>query len=253
MSKRKKGENEAVIILESIGIKIEKNYLDDNSRASMPDLKCENGRYIEVTHTKHNNFLFTGISKYDQLRPGENGDEWIQRHLDKELECSDAIDRTGKMDYDCDEDGNLTDKAKEQYLKDCKLLKSHMGFDPTEVNSQKQFSEFKCDRPIISFSVDNILYEIKNDKGGKQYGVDTDLFIFATEQEYDTMNKLIGESDWNGAAQEFLNEIINSKFSVIYVCSWDIENQEYNISNPQVVRFKKVDKGLKLKCYNKNK
>ena len=250
MSKIKKGESEAVIILESIGVKIDKGYKDDNSRPSMPDLKCENGRYIEVTHTKHNNFVFTGISKYDQLRPGEDGDEWIQRHLDKEMACSDAIERIDKLDYDCDEDGNLTDKAKILYQKDCKLLKSHIGYDPTENNPQKQFSEFKCDRPIISFSVDNILYEIKNDKGRKQYGVDTDLFIFATEQEYDTMNKLIRESSWNRAAQEFLNEIINSKFSVIYVCSWNIENQKYNTLNPKIVRFEKENDYLKKEWYN---
>ncbi len=250
MSKRKKGENEAVIILESIGIKIDKNYLDDNSRASMPDLKCENGRYIEVTHTKHNNFLFMGINKYDQIKPGENGNEWIQRYLDKERECSEAIDRTEKLDYDCDEDGNFTDKAKEQYQKDCKLLKSHIGYDPTETNSQKQFSEFKCDRPIICFSADNIINEINDDKGRKQYIVDTDLFIFATEQEFDTMKKLISERSWNGAACEFLNRILCSKFNVIFVCSWNIENQEYNISNPQIIRFEKDGTGLKWKWFN---
>lgn len=250
MSKRKKGEKEAVIILESIGIKIDKEYLDDNSQASMPDLKNENGRYIEVTHTKHNNFLFMGINKYDQFWSGENGDEWIQRHLDTELACSEAIDRTEKLDYECDEDGIFTDKAKEQYQKDCILLKSHMGFDPMEINSQKQFSEFKCDRPIISFSVDNIINEIKNDKGRKQYSVDTDLFIFATEQEFDIMKKLISERSWNGAAYELLNEILYSKFSVIFVCPWNIENQEYNTLNPQIVKFEKEDIGLKWKWFN---
>lgn len=59
MLKRKKGEQKAITILENLGIEIDRNYHDDNSQQSMPDIRCINGRYIEVTHTLHNNSIPT--------------------------------------------------------------------------------------------------------------------------------------------------------------------------------------------------
>ena len=69
MLKRKKGEQEAITILENLGIEIDTSYHDDNSQQSMPDIRCKGGRYIEVTHTFHNNAIPKGIRKFDQLQP----------------------------------------------------------------------------------------------------------------------------------------------------------------------------------------
>ena len=54
MIKRKQGENEALEILENIGIEMDEEYTDDNSRPKMPDLRYKDGRFIEVTHTRYN-------------------------------------------------------------------------------------------------------------------------------------------------------------------------------------------------------
>ena len=88
MLKRKKGEQEAITILENLGIEIDRSYYDDNSQQSMPDIRCKDGRYIEITHTFHNNAIPKGISKFDQLQPGETWSGYTQRRMDVEIECS---------------------------------------------------------------------------------------------------------------------------------------------------------------------
>ncbi len=91
MPNRKKGEHEAITILEKLGIEIDKSYYDDNSQQSMPDVKCTDGRYIEVTHTFHNNAIPTTISRFDRLQPGEDWSGYAQRHLEVETECSHVL------------------------------------------------------------------------------------------------------------------------------------------------------------------
>jgi len=39
MAKRKQGENEAITILENLGVEFDKEYCDDNSHDSMPDVR----------------------------------------------------------------------------------------------------------------------------------------------------------------------------------------------------------------------
>ena len=65
----KQGENEAKLILETIGRRIDESYCDDNSRSSMPDLRFKSGRYIEVTHTRHNNSVITLKAKIRRTMP----------------------------------------------------------------------------------------------------------------------------------------------------------------------------------------
>ena len=93
MSERKKGEQEAITILKNLGIEVDNDYYDDNSHKSMPDIKCKDGRYIEVTHTHHNNAIPTTISRFDKLQPGEDWSGYAQRHLAVETECSNALTR----------------------------------------------------------------------------------------------------------------------------------------------------------------
>ncbi len=98
-----------------------------------------------------------------------------------------------------------TPEGQAQFKKDAKLLKEHMGYDVTEMDFAKQFSEFKCDHPTIHFSTDNILREITKDKGKKYPDGDVDLFVFATDQEFRLMKELIPQRTWNGTASGFLN------------------------------------------------
>ncbi len=53
MTKRKDGEEEAITILKNLGTVVDIDYYDDNSKESLPDIRCNDGRYIEVTHTHH--------------------------------------------------------------------------------------------------------------------------------------------------------------------------------------------------------
>lgn len=250
MQKRKQGEREAILILENLGIEIEKNYYDDNSHSSMPDIRCKSGRYIEVTHTLHNNALQTGVSNYFKLQPGENWNDYIQRHSRVENECSFALNRINKMDYEKDEERQITEAGKAQFEKDVKLVKEHMGYDYTERDLDKRYSEFKCDCPTYIFSPNNILREILKDKGKKYPNGDIDLFIFVTDEEFRLMQELISQKDWNGVANNFLTQIYYSPFPKIYVCEWDFDRQEYNTNDPRFITFYKSDDRLKWEWRN---
>lgn len=144
----KKGEKEAKVILEKTGIEFDNNYQDDNSEKSMPDLKYKSGRYLEVTHTKHNISIFTSLNKFSR--------QPISTQLKISQKATEALGRMQTLNYEKDE------KGRKQYKEDCRLLKNHMGYDPTSFKNH--FSEFKCDVPIISFSADNIIDEITEDK-----------------------------------------------------------------------------------------
>lgn len=250
MLKRKKGEQEAITILENLGIEIDRSYYDDNSQQSMPDIRCKDGRYIEITHTFHNNAIPKGISKFDQLQPGETWSGYTQRRMDVEIECSLALDRIHKIDYEEDGKSKLTPAGQAQFIKDAKFLKEHLGYDVMEMDFDKRFSEFKCNHSTIQFSTDNILREITKDKGKKYPGGDVELFIFATDEEFRLMKELIPQRTWNGTASGFLNQILKSPFQKIYICEWCFERQEYNTDNPQLIIFYKYGDGLKWECHN---
>lgn len=250
MPGRKQGDLEAITVLESIGIQVDRDYLDDNSYKSMPDIRCKDGHYIEVTHTHHNNAIFSRIRKFDQIQNGESFGDSIRRRLEAEIECSDALDRVHKFNYEKESVGRLSPEGLKQFKRDAKLLKEHLGYDITEMDFVKQHTEFKCDRPTIHFSTDNILREITKDKGKKYPNGDVDLFIFATDEEFRLMKDLIPQWTWNGTASGFLNQILKSPFQKIYVCEWYFERQEYNTVNPQLIILYKYGAGLRWECYN---
>ena len=251
MQKRKTGEQEAITILENLGIEIDKDYYDDNSQKNMPDIKYkDDDRYIEITHTLHNNAIPEHIRKFDQPQRGETWNDYTQRHLDMGIKCNLAYNRIRKRDYEKDDKGNFTPKGQSLFKKDAKLLKNHMGYDVTQMDIAKQFSEFNCDRPIMRFSTDNILREITKDKGKKYPNGNVDLFIFATDGEFRLIKELVRQKKWNGAAKQFLNQILLSPFPTIYVCEWCFEAQSYNINNPQLMIFRKQGEGLKIELKN---
>ena len=65
MIKRKRGEEEALIILKQVGIEIDEDHYDDNSKSKMPDLRYKDGRFIEVTHTRHVDWNIRSIKNMD--------------------------------------------------------------------------------------------------------------------------------------------------------------------------------------------
>ncbi len=248
MNKKKQGEEEAAKILNIIGIEIEDSYCDDNSMPSMPDLKCKDGRYVEVTHTYHDHPLTVKLNNYHKSMFIGNSDSLYNY----EIECYYAIERVRICKYEKDSKGNLTESALCQYKKDKELIKKHLGYDITQFDFGKQHSEFGCDIPSREFSPENVLREVIRDKGHKNYTEETDLFIFVTEDEFRLMKELLSERKRNGTARNFLEKIANSKFPKIYICEWDYYKQEYNIENPNLVIFYKEQDTLKWICYPTN-
>ena len=167
-----------------------------------------------------------------------------------ENRCLLAYKRIINGDYEKDDKGKLTPNGQSWYDEDAVLIKRHWGIDVTQTDFDKQSSEFNCDRPIIALSPDNILRKICEDKAKKYLYGDVDLFIFATDGEFRLMKELVKQKKWNGAAKQFLDQILLSPFPTIYVCEWCFEAQSYNINNPQLMLFRKQGEELRFKLKN---
>lgn len=218
----KQGEAEAQLILTRIGIDFDTSYCDDNSKESMPDLRTSIGRFIEVTHTFHNQDAVSGGNKYKKLS---------QEKKNKRMaEAYEAYQRIKNKDYEIGSDFQLTDSALIKYQHDIKIVRDYYGSDCCG-----NFSEFKCDLPIVEHSVNNVLQEIK-DKGAKHTDVHTDLFIFATNDEYRLLLGLT-EEKWNSAYSQLFDTISMAPFHTIYVCSWNLEMREYYTCDSTMIVF----------------
>lgn len=225
----KQGEQQAKEILERKGIAFDETHHDDGSGFSLPDLKyLGEDRYLEVTHTLHNNAIVTKRNQYQKKSTDER--------LAIMEKVSAAYERIHSRSYPDTEDGRT------QYQRDLKLVKSHMGYDPSKLSFEEQFSEFRCDAPIIACSTDNILREVQ-EKGEKHTSGNTDLFIFVLEDEFDIMMDLLKSGPQNGCYGAFFNAILRSPFPVVYVCAWSWETLTYEINNPCMMKFEKNDSG----------
>ena len=231
--KQKQGEIEAKQILQLKGIQFDESYCDDNSSPSMPDLKYQNGRFLEVTHTWHNN----NIPKFNI--------NFMYKSINEKIKimkrAREAYDRICKFDYPRTTDGlilgDLTAEGKEQLKQDRKIVRNHFGaYDP----DLKRYSEFNCDMPIIHSSVDNIIHEITKDKARKYPNGDTDLFIFILQGEFECLDDLLKTGTWNQCYNNFMRTITQSPFKVIYLCVWDFRSQMYNIKNPILIKFETI-------------
>lgn len=129
-----------------------------------------------------------------------------------------------------------------QYRCDLKLVKSHMGYDPTKWDFAEKLSEFYCDSPIIECSTENILREVR-EKGEKHKSGNTDLFIFVLEDEFRVMMDLLHSGPQNGCYGAFFKAILRSPFPAVYVCAWNWETQTYEIDDPLIMKFEKTENG----------
>lgn len=180
----KQGEQEAKMILVRKGVAFDDNYHDDNSRPSMPDFKyLDEERYLEVTHTLHNNAIITHINRFHRKSTAEQ--------LEIIEKARNAYDRIHEYCYPNTEEGMV------QYRCDLNLVKSHMGYDPSKWDFAEKLSEFYCDSPIIECSTENILREVR-EKGEKHKSGNTDLFIFVLEDEFRVMMDLLHSGPQNG-------------------------------------------------------
>ena len=221
----KQGEQQAKEILERKGIAFDETHHDDGSKHSLPDLKyLGEERYLEVTHTLHNNAIVTKINRFHKKS--------LDGQYEITMQASSAYERIQRWDYPD------TPEGKAQYKRDLKLVKSHWGYDPTRCSFSDQFSEFKCDRPTIECSTDNILRKVK-EKGEKHKSGNTDLFIFVLEDEFEAMMYILRSGPINSACTAFVNCILRSPFPVVYVCVWNWEAQTYEIDNPRIMKFEK--------------
>lgn len=235
-NKRKQGENEALQILKTKGIEFNEQHYDKGQAGhSLPDLQYADGRYLEVTHTLHDNKLSDPLSRKFSHFSTNKQNEIIKG-------VTEALTRIRNRDYPTESGimGDLTEEGLEQLSRDKELVDQHFGkYD--ELTGKR--SEFKCNIPIVEHSSDIILREI-NEKGEKYLDVDTDLFIFVTEDEYESMMHLINTRKYNSCYCSFINVIQNSPFMAVYVCIWLLEEQDYVINNPTIMKFWKSGKQL---------
>ena len=222
----KQGEEKAKLILERKGIAFDETHQDDGSKHSLPDLKyLGEDRYLEVTHTYHNNAIVTKINRFHRKSTA--------KQLEIMEKARNAYDRIHEGCYPKTEEGMA------QYKRDLKLVKSHMGYDPTKWNLGEKFSEFDCDAPIIECSTDNTLRKV-HEKGEKHKSGNTDLFIFVLEDEFEAMMYILRSGPINSAYTAFVNSILCSPFPVIYVCVWNWEAQTYDTEDPLIMKFEKT-------------
>lgn len=225
----KQGELEAQMILERKGIDFDETHHDDGTKHSLPDLKyLGEERYLEVTHTFHNNAIVTQLNRFQRKSTVEQ--------LEIMQKARNAYDRIHEYCYPNTEEGMS------QYRCDLKLVKSHMGYDPTKWNFAKKFSEFNCDSPIIECSTDNILREVQ-EKGEKHKSGNTDLFTFVLEDEFEAIIDLLKSGPQNICYVSFCNAILQSPFPIVYICVWSWETQKYEVDNPIIMKYEKTDDG----------
>lgn len=212
----KSGEIEAKSILMGKGIIFDETYHDDNSKPCMPDLKLSTGRFLEVTHTKHNNKDWSNPNRFFQKTLGEKFKILI--------EAQNAYNRLIQDDYEKKENEEYTAKGKSERNRDNKIVKKHYGYD----FDTHERSEFGCNAKGMSFLKNNILYEIIEDKGKKYPNGDVDLFIYILPEEYAAF---MGEKEF------FIEQVMKSPFKIIYLCIWDIFNQKYETGNPTLIKI----------------
>ncbi len=216
----KKGETEAIQIIELKGIVFDKSYSDNNSKNSMPNLKYKNGIFLEVTHMHYNNSIVSKLNKFHQKS--------IREQYATSTKATEAYNRIRNLTYSQNEEGQT------RYQTDVKLLKSHFGLDVNDMT--KKPSEFNCNSPIIICSIGNIC-EIIKEKGKKHNSGETDLFMFVLDDKCEIVKYLHNMRYQNGCYINFMNAILNSPFPTIYICVWDFNNQKYIIENPTLLKF----------------
>lgn len=193
----------------------DEDYHDDNSKSSMPDLKLLNGRYLEVTHSKHNNNGWNTPNKFFQKS--------FEDRAKISYEATKAWDRLCQDNYEKDDNYEYTESGECERNKDKDIVKAHNGGD----FDTHEHTEFGCDLKGMSFSPDNVLNEILKDKGKKYPNGDVDLFIFVIEEE---MNSVLNHKEF------FLNKARIFPFKTVYLCVWDMMNNHYEINNPKIVK-----------------
>lgn len=224
--KYKQGEKEALQIIEKLGYSICKEYHDCGDANKKPDLMYSDGRFLEVTHTEHNFATKNKLNKYNQLS--------FEERARIEEAAGDAYRRIMHDDYEYDAFGNITKSGCLLRERDLKRVKEHYGYDA----SQGQCSEFNCDITFIEESSDNILKRIE-EKGEKHSAKDIDLFIFATENEIHHTMFLIKTKEGNGCSHEFFRHIAESPFIRIFLCEWNMKEEEYDTENPRILCFER--------------
>lgn len=235
----KKGEQEAKTILQNEGIIFDEKYYDNNSEEKMPDLKEKDGKFWEVTHTNHNDSVALKMNKFQRKSIDEKN-----RIINKACE---SYDRIVKNKYPRS-NGKLTADGQKQYEKDLKIVSEYFGID---IKAKAEQREFKCDNPIIEWSVDNIIYAI-NKKARLHPQNDTNLFVFISQEENELLVDLLESNKNNIYYTSFENCILNSPFDIVYLCVRDFYEQRYDLDKPILYKFVAVS-GHEISYSTKNK
>ncbi len=111
LDKRKQGEEEAMRILKAKGISFNEKHNDEGDKGySVPDLQYSDGRYLEVTHTLHNNGLIKSV-------PRNYCKKSLEEQYEIAKEAREAYERIRSLDYTFKDEqaGRLTTEGTAQF------------------------------------------------------------------------------------------------------------------------------------------
>lgn len=202
----KRGELAAKMALEKIGYQFDETYADDGSEKGdrKPDLKYADGRFVEVTHTKHPT-LFAESSEYFAVS--------FTKRKELQMKYSESLKRFFSDDYP------RSGRGRQLESDDKKVIASFLGLG-------EDASE--ADLSSIIYSKDNII-EVIREKSEKHKGKDIDLFIFVTPEEYEEVefiarcNEMVIEEKY----YDLLWFVIkNSAFYRVFICKLDFKDPD---------------------------
>ena len=265
LNKNKKGEKEAIELLEKIGLSFDHNY-SDQFKESMPDLLLLDGNYIEVTHTKHkpnndcyymspsnekyfkdNRELFKGI----EVHPYDKKKLSHLRKMIKESKINELIKIPN--DFLETKDIFIISKHREKILNTI----NNLSDDDKNKYSDELFDFDMLLSRYCAFIFDGGQHEIYNEdtiikainikKSKKEkYGVgdkNVDCFIWVFSYEYRIIENYFKSRNYNSAYNKLINDLSSQEFENIYIGKYDFDKQDYDMN--ELFHFNRKEYGLR--------
>lgn len=202
----KMGECAAKTVMRKIGFEFDDSYADDGTIKGdrKPDLKYADGRYLEVTHTKHPT-LFSDSSEYFSV--------CLDKKKELQSKYSESLKRFFSNAYP------RSGRGRQQEADDKKVIASFLGLGE---------NASEADLSAIIYSKENII-DVIREKSEKHNGKDIDLFIFVTPEEFEEVefivrcNEMVIEEKY----YDLLWFVIkNSVFYRVFICELDFKHPE---------------------------
>ena len=224
--KVKRGEREAKTILEKMGILFNPCYYDNAENDNNPDFQYQDGRYLEITHTKHNFGNIDHPNKY-YLLPTE-------KQIEISEKAAKAYDRLFSGDYPFDSNGIITEEGKKMRDRDWKIANKHYGLD--EEHFEKGDVCSRC------FTYENIFDAIET-KEEKHADKDLDVFVFAHDYEIEIFINCL-----NNNKKMMFCRLNKTHFKKIFICSFKFDENKYDTGNYTLINIDNINNTFEVYC-----